>query len=618
MNTAMDDLGDQIRESASLSAIELSIGRKDLDKARELLKSVANDPGRDAPDLVRLATALIEIAEGDLVRAEATLRSCIGTRIELLGRLNLSHLLVRLGRCMDAVEALAPVIKNRPTLVTPRLLAGDAFLKLGQPAHAMTQAHAAIAAAPGDSTAHRLLSLACDGIGSLPGALFAAEQAYLRRPAEPGYFARYMKCLLRSGDPCGALAHLERWRATHDAVTGEILAIAGACYSSLGNNEEARILYLAALEQLPQNPDIHQSLLKVLDAMGRDAEFDGYARMFHEQAPQDFSLNEAIASRLLTRGDIDGALSYFKRMIASCPDKNTVSFPVPEYRIRHDFEQLCLLKARGLLRPESNSAFAVLEECVRRLDDSKEMHVKPENAEKASLLGNALDAFHYIPEVDCQGDLLGFSNGKLLEKKYHEGKPKLIVIDDFLAQDALRTLRKFCVEATIWKRQYRNGYLGAFLSQGFLSLPLLRIAVALRLEFPAIFGNHGLTQAWAFKYDQRMSGINLHADFAAVNVNFWITPDEANLEKESGGMIVYDVPAPKSWSLREYNQDSQKIRIFLDANRAMGTKIPYKENRCVIFDSTLFHATDTFRFAPGYENRRVNVTLLFGEGLNTR
>jgi hypothetical protein len=38
----------------------------------------------------------------------------------------------------------------------------------------------------------------------------------------------------------------------------------------------------------------------------------------------------------------------------------------------------------------------------------------------------------------------------------------------------------------------------------------------------------------------------------------------------------------------------------------------------VIFDSTLFHATDAFRFAPGYENRRVNVTLLFGEGLSTR
>jgi hypothetical protein len=35
-----------------------------------------------------------------------------------------------------------------------------------------------------------------------------------------------------------------------------------------------------------------------------------------------------------------------------------------------------------------------------------------------------------------------------------------------------------------------------------------------------------------------------HADFAAVNVNFWITPDEANLDSKTGGMIVYDLEVP--------------------------------------------------------------------------
>ena len=41
-------------------------------------------------------------------------------------------------------------------------------------------------------------------------------------------------------------------------------------------------------------------------------------------------------------------------------------------------------------------------------------------------------------------------------------------------------------------------------------------------------------------------------------------------------------------------------------------KVPYRENRAVIFDSDLFHRTDTLRFKPGYENRRINVTMLFG------
>jgi hypothetical protein len=34
------------------------------------------------------------------------------------------------------------------------------------------------------------------------------------------------------------------------------------------------------------------------------------------------------------------------------------------------------------------------------------------------------------------------------------------------------------------------------------------------------------------------------ADFAAVDVNIWITPTEANLDPTTGGPIVHDVDAP--------------------------------------------------------------------------
>jgi len=32
----------------------------------------------------------------------------------------------------------------------------------------------------------------------------------------------------------------------------------------------------------------------------------------------------------------------------------------------------------------------------------------------------------------------------------------------------------------------------------------------------------------------------------------------------------------------------------------------------VVFNSDLFHATDEFHFRDGYENRRINITMLFG------
>ena len=40
----------------------------------------------------------------------------------------------------------------------------------------------------------------------------------------------------------------------------------------------------------------------------------------------------------------------------------------------------------------------------------------------------------------------------------------------------------------------------------------------------------------AYNYDDTyQKGIKLHGDEAAVNCNLWITPDDANLDEESGG-----------------------------------------------------------------------------------
>ena len=41
----------------------------------------------------------------------------------------------------------------------------------------------------------------------------------------------------------------------------------------------------------------------------------------------------------------------------------------------------------------------------------------------------------------------------------------------------------------------------------------------------------------------------------------------------------------------------------------------YRCNRMVMFDSKLLHKTDTFHFHPGYANRRVNLTFLYGSSM---
>jgi len=192
------------------------------------------------------------------------------------------------------------------------------------------------------------------------------------------------------------------------------------------------------------------------------------------------------------------------------------------------------------------------------------------------------------------------------------GTNPVVVVDGFLTADALERLRRFCWNSTIWREVYAGGYLGAFPEHG-LACPLLaQIAEELKANYPTIFRDHPLMQIWAFKYGHKLQGIPLHADFAAVNVNFWITPDEANTDASSGGLIIWDKPAPPAWDFAKYNADPTSAKEFLEKNGAKSTTIPYRSNRGVIFDSDLFHETDSIAFAPGYCNRRINITLLYG------
>ena len=58
--------------------------------------------------------------------------------------------------------------------------------------------------------------------------------------------------------------------------------------------------------------------------------------------------------------------------------------------------------------------------------------------------------------------------------------------------------------------------------------------------------------------------------------------------------------------------DQKKIQEELKKSKGNIKVIPYNENRAVVFNSNLFHETDSYEFKEGYENRRINVTILFG------
>lgn len=204
-------------------------------------------------------------------------------------------------------------------------------------------------------------------------------------------------------------------------------------------------------------------------------------------------------------------------------------------------------------------------------------------------------------------------NGAAIEARYRATGPGIVHVDELLTRAALDGLRQFCLNGMMWNRyRYANGYLGAFIEDGFVAPLLTQVAAELRRALPNLLGPHPLQKLWAFKYDSKVSGIPIHADFAAINVNFWLTPDDANLDPAGGGLDIWDKEAPADWDFSKFNNDVPAIRRFLVESGARRLSIPYRQNRAAIFNSDLFHETAGVNFRPGYENRRINVTMLFG------
>ena len=206
----------------------------------------------------------------------------------------------------------------------------------------------------------------------------------------------------------------------------------------------------------------------------------------------------------------------------------------------------------------------------------------------------------------------------VVQRLYLSRPPGVVVIDDFLTPEALESLRRFCLESTLWNaNRYPDGRLGAFFLSGFNCPLLLQIAEELRYQLSGIIGDtaHSLRQLWGFKYAPRLpADSTIHADFAAVNVNFWITPDSANRDENTGGLVVYGLDAPPHWDFVTYNERMNIIKEFLAANKAERFYIPYQQNRAIVFNSDLFHATAGVDFEPSYENRRwSSITMLYGD-----
>jgi tetratricopeptide (TPR) repeat protein len=470
-----------------------------------------------------------------------------------------------------------------------------------------------LAADPDDYRALIVMSVATLETGNVHESLgHAMRAAILRRGSVPAV-VQLMRCRNKLGNFYGALAAADTLNADTQA-NADIHVELGVAYEGLEDVARAIEQYRAAVELDPQAAGAVRGLVTIYTCTGRAEELEVLKQKYAEEIEGDFICQGWLGLAAVNRGDVEAAANIFRKTLAYSDDSaeplRELPWPVPEPRVRHDCEQLRLLASRGKLSKGGRDALLLLEGyCAQQ--SSADAAFAPSGA-AGEALRKALTTTFHVRDVPFSGGALGRNDYKAIEERYLA--ERLVVIDDFLSAEALASLRGFCEEATVWKLNYERGYLGALLPQGFSPRVLLMLAHELKEAMPRVIGDQPLTQAWAYKYDQRMQGINMHADFADVNVNFWITPDAACEDPTTGGMVVYDLPVPKSWTFYEYNNESEKLEIYLRLHGAKAQRVPYRANRCVLFDSRLIHITDEMHFKPGYENRRINVTLLYGRG----
>ncbi|HET7160124.1 MAG TPA: hypothetical protein VFI62_14090, partial [Burkholderiales bacterium] len=474
---------------------------------------------------------------------------------------------------------------------------------------------AVLAADPDDIRALLALSLANYHDGNYQEALGSARRAHAIDEGSPAAILQIMRCHNKLGDYYGVPAAFNLL-AEQSAIAPDFHIELGKAYSGLEQPARAIEAYKAALATDASSVEAIRELVKISAFEGDAVNMERLVTDYPAQIHGDVDCLYWWGLERMRRGDLASASRRFSESTALArsrgDDIDSVQWPVPEPRLRHDYEQLELLERRGKLDSTGRDALKVLRPYYEKSGDVR-ITFAPEGV-NAAALKRALGTHYDVPAVPFSAKTLGENDYAALEDAYFS--KRLVVIDNFLSDEALVALRTFCEEATVWKNYNRHGYVGALLASGFASPVLLELADELRHAMPRVIGDLPLLQAWGFKYDQRMQGINMHADFAKVNVNFWITPDAACADPTSGGMVVYDMPVPKSWTFADYNTDPERLAAYVKLHNAQPLRVTYRENRCVVFDSSLIHVTDRLHFKPGYENRRVNVTLLYGKGLS--
>lgn len=417
----------------------------------------------------------------------------------------------------------------------------------------------------------------------------------------------------------GRLADAEEvYQAALAAAPGNLSVMLnlGVTAAALGRHRDAIALFDTVIARKPRYVAAYYNRALACLALGRcKAAIDDLSRVCGLQ-PEHYDAHRALGFLWLAEGDKGRALDHFARTyeLRRGDDRSNLAAKSLTHATRdkllHDAEQFRFLA--GMRDGQRFSALArayediarEFPECLetlsyRQIDRLGDDYNGPINLRAAPEIGGGA--------INARHDL-----GVLLDG-LRANRAGAVYFDELLTADALKRLKSFLLESTIWHDfSHIGGFVASYLEDGLACPLVLQIADEIRCEFAELLAQQSLIQAWAFKGLKPASAIDVHADDGAFTVNFWITPNAANLKPDRGGLVVSLIRPPNDWGISGYDIDQKRIFAFLEQAPGNTLSVPYKENRAVLFQSRLFHWSDAPEFASGYDNHRINLTFIYG------
>lgn len=212
--------------------------------------------------------------------------------------------------------------------------------------------------------------------------------------------------------------------------------------------------------------------------------------------------------------------------------------------------------------------------------------------------------------MDTCEELIVEQDWEAIEKQYFETEPyNYAIIDNLLTPDVCEEVRKNIVHNKGWS--FMNWQAEELFIRNF-NMPLVQdISRAVAEHMPRVFENLSLVQHIAFMH-QRNSGLCPHSDTGLVTLDLWLTPDEYNLEPDTGGLVLYDVKRTPEQEIHEFNARPWCVEYFNQHTRGESVTVGYKFNRAILFDARTFHASDKIKFVgDGAHTYRINYAMLF-------